>query len=250
MPNRMLGKKPPVHVRGALQLAAYLPATRIAVPPTLDNYSCVKDWGMMLNDRLGCCTASGAGHATQAWTAKNHREFVPSDDEILKMYSAVSGYDPRTGTNDNGAVEADVLRYWSEVGIAGHKLDSYAVVETHSRYQMQLAMYLFGDVYTGVALPESAQDQKVWSVVHGPEAEFGSWGGHAIPLLGYDQNTATCITWGAPLKMTWAFQRRYMDEAYAPLSMDWVDEQSKKAPNGLLWDDLKRDLEKQFRRAS
>jgi hypothetical protein len=244
---RMLGKKPPVHVPGALQLAAYLPAKRIKIPATLNNYSCVKDWGMMLNDQLGCCTASGAGHATQAWTAKNKREFVPPDAEILKMYSAVSGYDPNTGANDNGAVEADVLKYWMEVGIAGHKLDSYAVIETRSRYQMQLAMHLFGDVYTGIALPLTAQDQKVWSVGHGAEAEPGSWGGHAVPLLGYDHNTTTCITWGAPLKMTWAFWQKYGDEAYAPLSADWIDQQSKKAPNGLLWDDLKRDLEKQFR---
>lgn len=246
--GRMLGKMAPVHQPGALQLGAYLPAERIHLPTTVDNYSCVSDWGMMLNDRLGCCTASGAGHATQAWTAMNKREFVPSDDDVLKMYSAVSGYDPATGANDNGAVEADVLKYWMETGIAGHKLDSYAVIETRSRYQMKLAMYLFGDAYTGIALPLSAQDQKVWTSTHGPESEPGSWGGHAVPLVGYDENTATCITWGAPLKMTWAFQHRYMDEAYAPLSIDWVDEQSKQAPNGLLWDDLKRDLEKQFRR--
>lgn len=248
--RRMLGKRPPVNVPGALQLAAYLPAERIALPTTVDNYSCVQTWGMMLNDRYGDCTCAGAGHAIQAWTAKNKREIVIPDEEILKAYSAVSGFDASTGANDNGAVEADVLRYWQEVGFGGHKLDSYAVVETRSRYQMKLAIHLFGDAYTGIALPLSAQDQKVWTCAHGVEAEFGSWGGHAVPLVGYDENAVTCITWGAPLKMTWAFQHRYMDEAYAPLSADWVDEVSKMAPNGLLWDDLKRDLEKQFRRAA
>ena len=248
MIGRKLGKLAPVHVPGAIQLAAYLPPKRIAVPDTLDNYSCVQGWGMMLNDRLGDCTTAAAAHAVQAWTAKNKHEVVISDDEVLKMYSAVSGYDPATGANDNGAVEADVLDYWTTTGFNGHKLDSYAVVETRSRYQMKLAMYLFGDAYTGIALPLSAQEQKVWSLAHGPEAEFGSWGGHAVPVLGYDENTLTCITWGAPLKMTWAFQRKYMDEAYAPLSVDWVDEVSKMAPNGLLWDDLKADLERQFRK--
>jgi hypothetical protein len=248
MANRMLGKLPPVHRPGAMQLAAYLPAKRIPVPAIVDNHSCVSDWGMMKNDELGDCTCAAAGHAVQAWTAKNGREIVIADDEILKAYEAVSGYDPATGANDNGAVEADVLDYWMNTGFNGHKLDSYAVIETRSRYQMQLAMYLFGDAYTGIALPLSAQEQKVWSVVHGYEAEFGSWGGHAVPVLGYDDNSLTCITWGAPLRMTWAFQRRYMDEAYAPLSIDWVDEVSKAAPNGLLWDDLKADLEKNFRR--
>lgn len=248
MLNRMLGKLPPVHQPGAIQLAAYLPAKRIPVPDTLDNYSCVRDFGMMKNDQLGDCTCAAVGHAVQCWTALNHREVVIPDEEIVKAYSAVSGYDPATGANDNGAVEADVLNYWRDTGFGGHKLDNYAVIETRSRYQMKLAMFLFGDAYTGIALPLSAQEQSVWTSVHGPESEAGSWGGHAVPLVGYDENTATCITWGAPLKMTWAFWHRYGDEAYAPLSLDWIDEQSRKAPNGLLWDALKSDLEQQFRR--
>jgi hypothetical protein len=107
---------------------------------------------------------------------------------------------------------------------------------------MKLAMYLFGSVYTGVALPLSAQGQEIWSVVHGPTSEAGSWGGHAVPLMGYDAHTATCITWGAPLKMTWSWQKKYMDEAYAVLSMDWIDQASQMAPNHLDWDKLKADL--------
>jgi hypothetical protein len=246
----MLGKLAPVHRPGAIQLAAYLPAKRIPVPDTIDNYSCVKNWGMMRNDVAGDCTCAAAGHAIQAWTAMNGRELVLSDEEIIKAYSAVSGYDPATGANDNGAVEADVLHYWMNTGFGGHKLDNYAVIETRSRYQMKLAMFLFGDAYTGIALPLSAQQQSIWTSVHGEDSEAGSWGGHAVPLVGYDENTATCITWGAPLKMTWAFQRRYMDEAYAPLSVDWVDDLSKAAPNHLLWDELKADLETHFRRAA
>jgi hypothetical protein len=246
----MLGKLPPVHRPGAIQLAAYLPEKRIPLPDTLDNYSCVRDFGMMMNDQLGDCTCAAVGHAIQAWTARNNREIVIPDAEIVALYSAVGGYVPGDESTDNGAVEADVLDYWMHTGIAGHKLDSYAVIETRSRYQMQLAMYLFGDAYTGIDLPLSAQDQDIWSVVHGPDAEPGSWGGHAVPVLGYDQNTLTCITWGKPLKMTWAFWLRYGDEAYAPLSADWIDQVSKMAPNGLLWDDLKADLEKQFRKAA
>ena len=242
-----LGKLAPVHRPGAIQLAAYLPPERIKIPDKLDNLSCVTDFGMMVNDRLGDCTCAAVGHMIQTWTAKNGREVIISDDEIVKAYSAVSGYDPATGANDNGAVEADVLDYWMKTGFNGHKLDSYAVIETRSRYQMKLAMFLFGDIYTGVALPLSAQNQRVWSVVHGPDGEPGSWGGHAVPGGAYDENGMSIVTWGDVLRMTWAFQRRYMDEAYAPLSIDWVDEVSKEAPNGLNWDALKADLEQQFK---
>lgn len=248
MLSRRLGKLPPKHMPGSLQLAAYLPAERISIPDTLDNHMGISAWGMMANDRLGDCTCAAAGHMTQLWTAKNGHEAIIPDDEIIAAYSAVSGYDPATGANDNGAVETEVLKYWMETGIGGHKLDSFAVIETRSRYQLKLAMYLFGDIYTGIALPQSAQEQDVWSVVHGAEGEPGSWGGHAVPSGKYDANGMEVITWGSTKRMTWAFQHRYMDEAYAPLSVDWVDEVSRMAPNGLLWDQLKADLEKQFRR--
>ena len=35
----------------------------------------------------------------------------------------------------------------------------------------------------------------------------------------------TCITWGVKKRMTWAFFAQYCDEAYAPLSRDWVNAQ-------------------------
>lgn len=247
MANRMLGKLPAVYRPGTLMLAAYLPEKRMPIPETVDNHSAVADWNLMLNDRIGDCTCAAAGHMVQAWTklACGNETVIP-DADILAAYQAVSGYNPATGANDNGAVEADVLSYWRETGIAGHKIEAYARVETHSEYQVKLAAYLFGGVYTGLALPETAQDQKVWTSVHGAGDEAGSWGGHAVPILGYSAHRATCITWGAPLDMTWSFWRRYADEAYACLSADWVDEASKMAPNHLLWDELKADLEKRF----
>ncbi len=50
-----------------LRLARYL-APALPPPPAQVDYTCgVKDWGMMLNDRLGCCTIAAVGHAVQAW---------------------------------------------------------------------------------------------------------------------------------------------------------------------------------------
>jgi hypothetical protein len=246
--NRKLGKLAPVHREGTLTLASYLPDESIAVPATLDYFSAIKDWGMMKNDELGDCTCAAAGHMIQSWTkfAQNH-EVVLSDNTIVEAYSAITGYTPSNPATDQGAVETDVLHYWMTHGFGGHKIDSYAIVEVHSEYQMKLATYLFGAVYTGVALPISAQDQTIWSVVHGPNSEPGSWGGHAVPIMGYDANTLTCITWGAPLKMTWSWQKKYMDEAYVCLSLDWIDQVSKTAPNHLNWDKLVHDLKVHFK---
>lgn len=244
----MLGKRPAVYRPGTLMLAAYLPREHVPVPQTVDNYSAVSDWGMMANDRLGDCAIAAPGHMIQAWTKLScDRETVVPDEEIVAAYSAITGYNPADPSTDQGSVEADVLSYWKDTGIGGHRIDAYARVETSSEYQVRLATYLFGGVYSGLALPETAQEQKVWASVHGAGDAPGSWGGHAVPILGYDAHRATCITWGAPLDMTWSFWRRYADEAYACLSRDWIDEASKMAPNHLDWAKLSADLEKHFR---
>ena len=241
--NRCLGKLPAVHRPGALMLAKYLPAKPIAVPDSVDNYSAVRDWGMMLNDQLGDCAIAAPGHMVQAWSKLScDREIVIPDAEIEAAYSAITGYVPGDESTDQGSVEADVLDYWKSVGIGGHRIEAHAVVEPDSQYQVKLAIYLFGALYTGVQLPLSAQDQTIWTVVPGRDSEPGSWGGHAVPLLGYDAHKTTCITWGATQDMTWSWWTKYADEAHACLSADWVDQASKIAPNHLKWDDLKADL--------
>jgi hypothetical protein len=58
---------------------------------------------MMQNDRLGDCTCVGVGHLIQDWTANNGAEFTPTDNQILSLYEAVSGYNAAPGANDNGA---------------------------------------------------------------------------------------------------------------------------------------------------
>jgi hypothetical protein len=72
-------------------------------------------------------------------------------------------------------------------------------------------------------------------------ADPGSWGGHAVYLVAYDQNTLTCITWGQLKKMTWAWFDKYCSEAYALVSKDWV-KASGLAPSGFDLVTLEEDL--------
>ncbi len=51
--------------------------------------------------------------------------------------------------------------------------------------------------------------------------EPGSWGGHAVVVVGYDASGVTIVTWGALKRITWAGWGAYCDEAYAILSPDW-----------------------------
>ncbi len=223
-----LGKQAPRHDPRTLQFAAYVrPAQLPTPPPAVDYTKAVKGpWGMMANDKVGDCTSAAAGHLIMEWTADTDRQVDPTTKQVLEAYSAITGYDPATGSNDDGAVETDVLNHWRKTGVAGHQILAYAALEPGNTQHVRDAIDLFGGVYIGLALPVSAQRQNVWSVppggVHG-DGKPGSWGGHAVPVMAYDAHGLTVITWGETKTMTWQFWSAYCDEAYAVLSMDFLE---------------------------
>lgn len=91
--------------------------------------------------------------------------------------------------------------------------------------QLQQAIYYFGGVYIGVELPLTAQDQSdTWDLVSTTgKGTPGSWGGHAVPLVGYpDSDSFWTYTWGTKVKVTAAFLAEYMSEAYCCLSTDII----------------------------
>lgn len=240
-----LGKLQAQHDPRTLQLTNYLrPEALPPPPPAKDWGKSVSSWGMMLNDSIGDCTCAAAGHLIMEWTANAGKEAVPSDGEILKAYQDVSGYNPETHTNDNGAVEIDVLNYWRKAGIAGHVIGAYAALTPGNRTHIEDGAYLFEGIYIGLALPISAQQQAIWATPpQGPTGTGapGSWGGHAVPIVAYDARGLTCVTWGQRKRMTWDFWANYCDEAYAILSPDLFGPGAK-TPAGLDLTALQQDL--------
>ncbi len=209
-------------------------------------------WGMMDNDQLGDCTCAAAGHLIMEWTSNAQSKMVtPPDQQIVDAYSAITGYNPTTGANDNGAVELDVLNYWRQQGIAGHKILAFIALEPSNHTHIMDAVWIFGGCYIGVALPKSAQAQtsnkQPWSVSPqgtGGDGAPGSWGGHAVPVVAYDSRGLTVVTWGALQTMTWGFWAAYCDEAYAILSPDFISKKGGKTatPSGFDLAQLQADL--------
>ncbi len=236
-----LGKKAPRHDHRTLRMAKYL-TSKLPVMPWLNK--CAADFGMMGNSDLGDCTIAALGHAIQVWTANaSKKEVTLADSIIISAYEAFCGYKPGDPNNtDQGGVEIDVLNDFRRDGIAGHALDSYVALEPHNDHHLQTSIGLFGVAYVGIALPLTAQDQEVWSVVPNTEdAAPGSWGGHAVILAAYSPTDYTCITWGKPKRMTRAFAHKYIDEAYALLSKDWAN-LAVKGPSGFDYAALRADL--------
>jgi hypothetical protein len=236
-----LGKQAPKVDPSVPYLSRYMGAMRAA--PTADWTKAVKSWPMLANDVRGDCTAAAVYHLIQAWLSNNGFDFTPTDTETLALYSQTSGY-PKV---DQGAVEMDVLKYWSTTGVPtsiGTDTVTFASLKPQDLNELRLSVQWFGGVYLGVALPLTAQTQAVWDVVaDAPETVSApnSWGGHAICAVAYDEETFTVVTWGSLVKVTNAFMQKYCDEAYAVVSRDWLAN-SGISPPGLNWQGLMDDL--------
>jgi hypothetical protein len=244
--NRKLGKLPAVHDPRTLRLAKYITELPPA-PPFCDWGKAVTvDWNEMGNDEFGDCTCAAAGHLIMNWTANGGSIYIPADISIIKAYVDVGGYVPGDPSTDNGAVELDVLNYWRNTGIAGHMIGAFAATSPAHQEHIKQAIYLFEGVYIGLNLPLSAKEQDVWDATsfckRSDRDTPGSWGGHAVPVLGYDTDGLTCITWGQPKRMTWAFWKTYCDEAYAILSQDQVNGTTGLTASGFKLDSLNDDL--------
>jgi hypothetical protein len=248
-----LGKLTARHDPRTLLLASYTTPTLPAPPPALNAAKQVKgSWGLMDNDQIGDCTCAAAGHLIMEWTASAQSKMVtPPDQQIVAAYSAITGYNPTTGANDNGAQELDVLNYWRQQGIAGHRIQAFIALEPSNHTHVMDAVWIFSGCYIGLALPKSAQAQTsnklTWSVPPqgtGGDGAPGSWGGHAVPVVAYDSRSLTVVTWGALQTMTWGFWAAYCDEAYAVLSPDYLKQKAGKtvAPNGFNIQQLQEDL--------
>lgn len=242
-----LGRQAPIPDARTLKLADYLGADALPVVPSTYNWGQAvpaDGWGMMLNDSLGDCTAAAVGHILLAHTSNRGTPVRLSDADILGLYEATSGYNPNDPSTDRGAVERQVLNYWRNTGVAGHRIAAYVALDVKNVSQLREAIYLFGAIYTGVMLPTSAQDQDPWYVTDqtlAGDAAPDSWGGHAVPIIGYDSRAFACVTWGAMKWMTEDWWLAYGEEAYALISVDWAPPDGS-APNRFNLDQLKADL--------
>jgi hypothetical protein len=222
-----LGRLPANPTTPKLRLANFLSAAApLVYPENRDWLSQVSNWPMYLNDRLGDCTCATIGHLIQIFNRYGQQKDVRvTDSDVLKAYSAVSGYNPKTGDNDNGAVVQDVLNYWRKTGVGGHKILAFAQVDFRNDDELRQALNIFGNIYLGINFPSTAMDQfnngKPWDFVPGAYSE----GGHAINAGYYDvsDNMWKVVTWGQVQPMTEKFFNAYVEEAWVVISQEWLD---------------------------
>ena len=217
-------KTPQKQLDKCLKLADFVDLSALPVAPdTLDwSVGGPSDWGMMLNDKIGDCAVAAPGHMVQVATmvASGSRVTI-SDVDIKKAYMAISGWngiinDP----SDTGCNMVDVLKYWKNTGIGGHKIQGFVTIQPTHVAMARVAEWLFGALYVGYALPTSAQNQQLWDVV--PGMIVGSWGGHAVTRVRHDPKMRSVITWGYVQQATEAFDNACCDELHAVIMPEWT----------------------------
>lgn len=227
-------------------LTRYQTTAPMAAPPHVDWFSRIKAWPMMANDTVGDCTCAAMGHVIEQWTAyTDAAPAIMSDAAVLDAYGAISGYRPGDPASDRGAACSDALRFWITSGLktpdgGPDTLTGAAVIDPRDLAAVRGAIARFGNLYTGIALPLSAQNEDIWATTQDAP---GSWGGHCVPLVGYDAVGPVCVTWGGLKRMTWDWWRAYAEEAYALLSPDWIGAHGRD-PAGLDWAQLAADMGK------
>lgn len=238
-----LGKREKRADRRTLQLKNYLQAP---IPPKHCNWvSGIPQWPMYGNDTLGDCVIAAAGHAVGQWTYKaNKNEALLSSAQIIQGYRDVGGYVPGDPTTDNGCDMLTALNYWRKTGFGGHKILAFAEVNPQNMNEVEQAIWLFGNLYTGVQLPISVQGKDFWALPSSLSGDGapGSWGGHCIPIMSYDNSAMCCVTWGQTLDLSRAFFSAYADECYVALSTDWLNAHTDLSPGNLNLGQLQADL--------
>jgi hypothetical protein len=217
----------------AAMMSAAAAAPLPAAPPACNWAAPLPSLLMYQNDKLGCCEVRAAAELVRTWTANAGDPFDPTDDQVIAEYSALSGYNPATGQNDNGVATLDLLERWRTVGLFGHKIDAYATLDWSDPAQVKLGTDLFGGTLFGVRI--YAEDERLfyarqmWDLPEWPSAFQGL---HCVPIMCYDESLFYPDTWAQFQATTPRWLANRTDEAYVVVSVDFLNAQGQ-TPAGL-----------------
>jgi hypothetical protein len=165
-----------------------------------------------------------------------------SDSDVLHMYEGL-GYVPGDPNTDQGGTIPEALTLWRSQGVGGRKILGWAEVNLGDRAELLSACWLFGGLYCGFNVPQSAIDQfragEPWNVV---SDDGGIVGGHCVPWVGYNATGPVVVTWGKVQPTTWAFFKKYFDEVAAVIGADY-DKLGNRTIEGFSEQQLEKDLD-------
>jgi hypothetical protein len=246
------GRVPSDPARKHLKLAHYLNLGALPAPPATCNYSAkaVSLQNVYMNDQLGDCVIAGGYHVTGLETGNAGDGFVATNAQIVSDYSAIAGYVPGNPATDNGTDLPTAMDWWVKNQFAdGTKLTAYVAVDATNKTEVMQAMYLFENLYIGMALPDAwinpfpSGNGFVWD-----DGTPDTNNGHCIMAVGYDDQGLIVDSWGLIGHLTWAAVAHLCSaagngELYAMLTPDQLAKGQTVAPNGVAWSSIVADFD-------
>lgn len=230
------GKKAPKRLMDMPSLGDFLSKSSIwpLVPPQGWEFAVPSSaLNILGNDQYGDCAEAGALHLIQAQSYNTAKPLIPTTQDALNLYSAVTGFNPNDPSTDQGTALTDLLTYWQKTGITVgstvHKIVGYASLDITSIAQMRYATYTFGGSYLGINCPQECQeDTSNWNF--GPGLPID--GGHCIIRAGEGAAGGKTGSWGMWIPTSNEFYLSYVDEGYIVVTEDWLNAQGT-SPSGL-----------------
>jgi hypothetical protein len=233
-------------------LARVTPPTPLPVMPPAWNWllHCAPDFTMMGNDVLGDCVCAACLHAVQVWSSvSNPPEDTEPTQTAVRLYEQDCGYIPGQPKTDQGCWLQAVLADWHGKGItmADGSVDRLYLppieITPSDFYSLREATYQCGAVAIGFNVPQYIYQAPppVWR--YDPTGDQTIVGGHAVVVGGYHKKTKGSshyfdfVSWGRQYKMDGGFWTKFVDEAYALVSMRWI-EATGRTPAGLTMDQV------------
>lgn len=253
-----MGRKKPTKPYTGAKFGDFLPkgsrAKRtdlvLLAPPATGNYGTLASAAlaqMYLNDALGDCVPAEFGHHDGIITANAGDEVIFTDAQIEAFYEGACGYVAGNESTDNGCEILPSLQYWQANGIGGgNKIVGILAVEQEN---LILALWLFGGVCFGVALPDAWVNPMpeasgfTWDVAGAPDDNNG----HCFVGFGWDAPGDINIgTWAMTGKITAAAIKEYWGtgansssgELYVVITQQQLNAATQLAPNGYDWAQL------------
>lgn len=228
-----LGRGPVV--RPALAcLHTYFDGVGLPVAPDMCEWAMKIQYPLALNGTYGDCVIAGHVHLSQAVAQENGGTYVyPGDPAVQTEYFAL------TGGADTGLVESSFLATARQTPVLGSQVDVFCPFDHTNLNEVKSVINAFGGAFLGVALPQSAEQQFPgnWTVVPGSPI----LGGHCVVAIGYDANGVYIVTWGQVVQVTWEWFTTYVEEAYAVLYTEQV-QQGRGPLENLDIDQLRTDI--------
>jgi hypothetical protein len=252
-----LGRKRPVARCPRFALRNYLTRSMPAPPVTCDYSKAAQPALSKIyeNDNLGDCVIAGMAHVVGVLTGNaGGNATIYSNDQIIKLYSAIGGYVPGDPATDQGCDEQTALNYWENNGAPAstgtHKIAGWMTVDATNPEEFRTALWLFENLYFGLELPDAWINPMpsaagfVWDAA-GPAVPEN---GHCVAGVGYTAQGITIDTWGMTGLMTNAAIAKYATQAaggelYTVVSMDAISRADARAPAGFDWSQLIADFD-------